>query len=89
MHNYKEIGLKNSWEKKSCDLVISCQYQEEIDTLNQVARHRPRSSLVLGIQQENRQIRQLQLENKGRHLFFVVTEISINGGGDLCLILFF
>uniref|UniRef100_H3CWR5 FGFR1 oncogene partner 2 n=1 Tax=Tetraodon nigroviridis TaxID=99883 RepID=H3CWR5_TETNG len=40
------------------------QYQEEIDTLNQVARHRPRSSLVLGIQQENRQIRQLQLENK-------------------------
>lgn len=31
-----------------------------------MARHRPRSSLVLGIQQENRQIRQLQLENKGR-----------------------
>uniref|UniRef100_A0A7N6C4F9 FGFR1 oncogene partner 2 n=1 Tax=Anabas testudineus TaxID=64144 RepID=A0A7N6C4F9_ANATE len=40
------------------------QYQEEIDTLNQVARHRPRSSLVLGIQQENRQIRELQQENK-------------------------
>lgn len=85
MHHYKEIGLKNSWEKKCCDLVFSCQYQEEIDTLNQVARHRPRSSLVLGIQQENRQIRQLQLENKGRHLFPVVTEISINGGGGLPL----
>ncbi|KAG7496107.1 hypothetical protein JOB18_012030 [Solea senegalensis] len=40
------------------------QYQEEIDALNQVARHRPRSSLVLGIQQENRQIRELQQENK-------------------------
>ncbi|XP_077565862.1 FGFR1 oncogene partner 2 homolog [Stigmatopora nigra] len=40
------------------------QYQLEIDTLNQVARHRPRSSLILGIQQENRQIRALQLENK-------------------------
>ncbi|KAJ0047457.1 hypothetical protein NL108_000777, partial [Boleophthalmus pectinirostris] len=42
-------------------------YQEEIDALNQVARHRPRSSLVLGIQQENRQIRELQQENKGTH----------------------
>ncbi|XP_061523849.1 FGFR1 oncogene partner 2 homolog isoform X3 [Phycodurus eques] len=41
------------------------QYQVEIDTLNQVARHRPRSSLILGIQQENRQIRALQMENKG------------------------
>ncbi|XP_061124791.1 FGFR1 oncogene partner 2 homolog [Syngnathus typhle] len=40
------------------------QYQVEIDTLNQVARHRPRSSLILGIQQENRQIRALQMENK-------------------------
>ncbi|KAI5614901.1 FGFR1 oncogene partner 2-like, partial [Silurus asotus] len=40
------------------------QYQEEIEALNQVARHRPRSTLVLGIQQENRQIRELQQENK-------------------------
>uniref|UniRef100_A0A8C7Q662 FGFR1 oncogene partner 2 homolog n=5 Tax=Salmoninae TaxID=504568 RepID=A0A8C7Q662_ONCMY len=40
------------------------QYQEEIESLNQVARHRPRSSLVMGIQQENRQIRDLQQENK-------------------------
>ena len=44
----------------------SVQYQEEIDALNQVARHRPRSSLVLGIQQENRQIRDLQQENRGK-----------------------
>ncbi|XP_048863582.1 FGFR1 oncogene partner 2 homolog [Brienomyrus brachyistius] len=40
------------------------QYQEEIQELNQVARHRPRSALVMGIQQENRQIRELQQENK-------------------------
>uniref|UniRef100_A0A8C5FM41 FGFR1 oncogene partner 2 n=1 Tax=Gadus morhua TaxID=8049 RepID=A0A8C5FM41_GADMO len=46
------------------DLRRSLQYQEEIDALNQVARHRPRSSLVLGIQQENRQIRDLQQENQ-------------------------
>lgn len=47
-------------------ILVSCwQYQDEIDALNQVARHRPRSSLVLGIQQENRQIRDLQQENKG------------------------
>uniref|UniRef100_F6THF7 FGFR1 oncogene partner 2 n=1 Tax=Monodelphis domestica TaxID=13616 RepID=F6THF7_MONDO len=33
--------------------------------LNEVARHRPpRSTLVVGIQQENRQIRELQQENK-------------------------
>ncbi|XP_041535933.1 FGFR1 oncogene partner 2 isoform X1 [Microtus oregoni] len=40
------------------------QYQEEIQELNEVARHRPRSTLVLGIQQENKQIRELQQENK-------------------------
>ncbi|CAH1773604.1 unnamed protein product [Owenia fusiformis] len=39
-------------------------YEEEIQQLNQVARHRPRSTLVLGIAQENRQIRELQHENK-------------------------
>uniref|UniRef100_A0A671RXZ1 FGFR1 oncogene partner 2 homolog n=1 Tax=Sinocyclocheilus anshuiensis TaxID=1608454 RepID=A0A671RXZ1_9TELE len=40
------------------------QYQDEIEVLNQVARHRPRSTLVMGIQQENRQIWELQQENK-------------------------
>ncbi|XP_048405404.1 FGFR1 oncogene partner 2 homolog isoform X1 [Stegostoma tigrinum] len=40
------------------------QYQEDIQELNEVARHRPRSTLVMGIQQENRQIRHLQQENK-------------------------
>ncbi|EHB00455.1 FGFR1 oncogene partner 2 [Heterocephalus glaber] len=42
------------------------QYQEEIQEL-EVVRHRPRSTLVMGIQQENRQIRELQQENKEFH----------------------
>ncbi|XP_786805.2 FGFR1 oncogene partner 2 homolog [Strongylocentrotus purpuratus] len=40
------------------------EYQEEIEEMNNIARHRPRSALILGIQQENRQIRELQKENQ-------------------------
>ncbi|VTJ89782.1 Hypothetical predicted protein [Marmota monax] len=40
------------------------QYQEEIQELNEVARHRRRSTLVMGIQQVNTQIRELHQENK-------------------------
>lgn len=40
------------------------QYQEDIESLNTIAHNRPRAQLVLGIQQENRHIRQLQHENK-------------------------
>jgi len=39
-------------------------YQEDIESLNAIAHNRPRPQLVLGIQQENRHIRQLQHENK-------------------------
>lgn len=39
-------------------------YQEDLETLNSIANQRPRPQLVLGIQQENRHIRQLQQENK-------------------------
>jgi len=39
-------------------------YMKEISALNEVARHRPRSELVLGIQMENQQIRRLQGENR-------------------------
>lgn len=39
------------------------QYQDDITELNEIAKHRPRSTLVLGIAQENRQIRELQQEN--------------------------
>ncbi|XP_077968578.1 FGFR1 oncogene partner 2 homolog [Styela clava] len=37
-------------------------YQENLIELNQIAGHRPRSTLVLGIQQENNAIRSLQHE---------------------------
>ena len=40
------------------------QYQDDITELNDIARHRPRSTLVLEIAQENRQIRELQQENR-------------------------
>lgn len=40
------------------------QYEDDVIELNEVARQRPRSALVLGIQQENRHIRDLQQENK-------------------------
>ena len=43
---------------------FNLKYQEEIEEMNNVARHRPRSALILGIQQENRQIRELQRENR-------------------------
>ncbi|XP_076450802.1 FGFR1 oncogene partner 2 homolog [Babylonia areolata] len=40
------------------------QYQDDITELNEMAKHRPRSSLVMGIAQENRQIRELQQEKQ-------------------------
>lgn len=45
-------------------LLFLFQYQDDITELNEIARHRPRSTLVLGIAQENRQIRELQQENR-------------------------
>ncbi|KAL3842410.1 hypothetical protein ACJMK2_020429 [Sinanodonta woodiana] len=62
--------------EKTADMVISHsqslykriegmkQYQESITELNEIAKHRPRSTLVIGIAQENRQIRELQQENR-------------------------
>ncbi|KAH3877338.1 FGFR1 oncogene partner 2 homolog [Dreissena polymorpha] len=40
------------------------EYQDDITELNEIAKHRPRSHLVIGIAQENRQIRELQQENR-------------------------
>lgn len=50
-------GLQKTIKAKSA-------YMKEITALNEVARHRPRSELVLGIQMENQQIRRLQAENR-------------------------
>jgi len=40
------------------------QYQEDLHQLNEVARHRPRSSLIINLLAENTQIRDLQAENR-------------------------
>ncbi|XP_035226123.1 FGFR1 oncogene partner 2 homolog isoform X2 [Stegodyphus dumicola] len=40
------------------------QYHEEVEKLNALAHQRPRSALILNIQQENRHIRELQQENR-------------------------
>merc|ERR1712226_17582 len=40
------------------------QYEEDMNELNEMARHRPRANLILGLAQENSQIRELQSENK-------------------------
>ncbi|XP_072172171.1 FGFR1 oncogene partner 2 homolog [Diadema setosum] len=45
-------------------IAVMKEYQEEIEEMNNIAHHRPRSALILGIQQENRQIRELQRENQ-------------------------
>ena len=40
------------------------QYQEDLNELNEIAKHRPRANLIMGLVQENTQIRELQQENK-------------------------
>ncbi|KAK3706077.1 hypothetical protein QZH41_014685, partial [Actinostola sp. cb2023] len=39
------------------------QLRDEVTELNNVANHRPRSTLILGSQEENARIRELQQEN--------------------------
>lgn len=40
------------------------QYQDDLNELNDIARHRPRANLIMGLLQENNQIRELQQENQ-------------------------
>lgn len=40
------------------------QYADEVNDLNEMAKHRPHAALVAGIQQENRHLRDLQQENR-------------------------
>lgn len=40
------------------------QYEEDMNELNNMARHRPRTNLIMGLVQENTQIRELQQENR-------------------------
>lgn len=57
-------GIISSAQEVLKEVEAMKQYQEDIDNLNTIAHNRPRAQLVLGIQQENRHIRQLQHENK-------------------------
>lgn len=45
-------------------MISSFQYQEDLNELNEIARHRPRSALIMNLAQENTQIRELQAENR-------------------------
>jgi len=40
------------------------QFQEEVDTLNEVANQKPHSQLIANIQKENRHLREIQQENR-------------------------
>lgn len=40
------------------------QYQEDLNELNEIARHKPPSSVIMNLLQENTQIRELQQENR-------------------------
>lgn len=63
-HDNTADNLISQTEALSKKVAAMKQYDEDINELNEVAGQRPRSALVLGIQQENRHIRELQQENK-------------------------
>eukprot|EP00794_Sanderia_malayensis_P018244 gene18244-20064_t len=49
-------------------LLAMREYQDEVTNLNEIARHRPRSTLILGSQLENQRINALKNENRELHL---------------------
>ena len=58
--------------------VFVFQYQEDLNELNEIARHRPRSALIMNLAQENSQIRELQQENKVNRSGKLFAEFYIN-----------
>ncbi len=44
------------------------QYREDVTKLNEIAKHRPRSTLILGSHLENQRIQDLESENRELHL---------------------
>lgn len=63
-HDSSTDGIISAAQDVLKEVEAMRQYQEDIESLNKIAHNRPRAQLVLGIQQENRHIRQLQHENK-------------------------
>nr|CAB3245934.1 FGFR1 oncogene partner 2 homolog [Phallusia mammillata] len=62
-HDVAAEALAEQTSSLQKDIEARNTYQENLKELNKVAGHRPRSTLVLGIQQENCAIRSLQNEN--------------------------
>lgn len=46
-----------------CNILILSQYKEEVDTLNEASRERPRGALIASIERESRLMRDVQREN--------------------------
>ncbi|CAK8675218.1 FGFR1 oncogene partner 2 homolog [Clavelina lepadiformis] len=63
-HDTAAEGLADQTSALQKDIEARNTYQENLKELNKVAGHRPRSTLILGIQQENCAIRSLQNENE-------------------------
>uniref|UniRef100_H2YNP5 FGFR1 oncogene partner 2 homolog n=1 Tax=Ciona savignyi TaxID=51511 RepID=H2YNP5_CIOSA len=62
-HDNSAESLADQTSGLQKDIESRNTYQENLKELNKVAGHRPRSTLVLGIQQENCAIQSLQGEN--------------------------
>lgn len=62
-HNGSADALISQANGLHCKLDAMKQYQDIVSELNEVANRRPRSTLILGSQEENARIRELQQEN--------------------------
>ncbi|XP_076351584.1 FGFR1 oncogene partner 2 homolog [Tachypleus tridentatus] len=63
-HDNSADNLIGQTETLSKHIESMKQYSDGLADLNAAACHRPRSALILNIQQENRHIRELQQENR-------------------------
>lgn len=62
-HNSSSDALIDQANNLQFKLDAMKQYRDVVNDLNEVAHHRPRSTLILGSQEENARIRELQQEN--------------------------
>ncbi|XP_068671672.1 FGFR1 oncogene partner 2 homolog [Montipora capricornis] len=62
-HNASSDTLIDQANNLHLKLDAMKQYRDVVSDLNEVAHHRPRSTLILGSQEENARIRELQQEN--------------------------
>lgn len=62
-HNSSSDALIDQANNLQFKLDAMKQYRDVVNDLNEVAHHRPHSTLILGSQEENARIRELQQEN--------------------------